>query len=268
MSKHYGGNYFVRHKAMNALTLATAAAVASSVILISNLGGAASAYAVSGPGCITQECPTPTPTASVTPTSTPTDTPTDGSDDSGAIQTVPPVAPTDSLTDAPTDSTGVNADPGAPSDDASVDANNPDRLGCDESGWVKLSSLQGKYIYGVGASQSDWNNSSRTATVTFLAQASATIGVSLSASINTSINGLIVEAKADFGVTLSTSVTAGISNSISTTVPAHDTMNATYGVWRRRFNGTTYWQYSNCALSSHAFTAYAPYQVGWYLWEG
>ena len=132
---------------------------------------------------------------------------------------------------------------------------------------MKLNSLQGRYIDAVGASQSDWNNSSRTATVTFTAQASATVGVSVSGSINSSINGLIVDAKADFGISVSTSVTAGLSNSISTDVPAHDTMNATYGVWRRRMTGTSYWQYSNCTVKSNAFTFYAPYQVGWYLWE-
>jgi hypothetical protein len=79
---------------------------------------------------------------------------------------------------------------------------------------------------------------------------------------------LIAKAKSDFGVTLSSSITATLGNSISTIIPPHKTVNAEYGVWRRKFTGTTHYQYSSCAVSSHAVTAYGPYRVGWYIWNG
>lgn len=262
----------MRASLRHALTAATTAG--SAALLICTLSTSGPAFAVGGPGCEQDTCPTSTPTATPTdtPTATPTDTPTDGSiddSDSGAIETAPPATPSEALTDGPTDQAGTDADPAAPS--TGMDPNSgvsPDGNYCVPEGWYTPSTLYGKYMRGVGPVQSDANGTSRSASVTFTAQASGTVGVSVSTEVNVSMKALIASANTKFGISLSTSVTASLSNSISTTVPAHQTVNAEYGVWRRKFTGTTHYQYSSCGVTSHSVTAYGPYRTGWYLWEG
>ncbi|WP_328473637.1 hypothetical protein [Streptomyces sp. NBC_00448] len=249
--------------------LAATAAVGGAALLVCSLGAGTSA-ALGAPGCEQDTCPTASPTPTPTET-TPTPAPTDGSNDdgdSGVIETAPPATPTETLTDAPTDPAGTAADPAAPTDGDIYNGVSPDGIYCIPGGWYTPTKMYGKYMRPVGAVQSDVNNTSRSATVTFNAQASATVGVSLSSKINVSVGALLAKIKAEYEITLSASVTASLSNSISTTIPAHKTVNAEYGVWRSKFTGTTHYQYADCAVTSHVVTAYGPYRVGWYLWEG
>jgi hypothetical protein len=192
----------------------------------------------------------------------------DGNDDSGTLSTLPPVDPMETdLTDAPTDPAGVSSQPAAPTDSPSGIA--PAGVYCDNYGGIyKSTSLGGKYIRGVGAPQSNYNGTSNKESTTFTAEATGTVGISISGSVKVSINELVSVQEATFGLNLSASLTAKLGNSVTATIPPHKTVNAKYGVWRRRITGTSYYLYSNCTRSTPStIVSYTPYTVGWYTWE-
>ena len=60
----------MRNRTTNRLAIAAAATVASSVMILTNIGGSGAAYAISNPGCLQDTCPTATPTTTPTPTPT------------------------------------------------------------------------------------------------------------------------------------------------------------------------------------------------------
>ncbi|EDY55551.1 MULTISPECIES: hypothetical protein [Streptomyces] len=192
----------------------------------------------------------------------------DGNDDSGALTTLPPVDPPETnLTDEPTDPAAASSAPALPTD--SPTGNAPAGVYCDNAGGVyKPTSLGGKYIHAIGPSQSNYNGTTHSETTTFSAEASGTVGVSLSGSVKVSANELVARQEATYGISFSVSLTAKLGNSVTATIPSHKTVSAKYGVWRRHITGISYILYSNCTHSAPStISSYTPYTVGWYTWQ-
>ncbi|GGN34048.1 hypothetical protein GCM10011578_074480 [Streptomyces fuscichromogenes] len=191
----------------------------------------------------------------------------DGNDDSGALTTVPPVDPSETdLTDEPTDPAAASSEPAAPTDEPS--GNDPNGLYCDRESIYKPTSLGGRYIHAIGPYQSNYNGTSNNETTTFSAEATGTVGISLSGSLKVSLNELVSRQEATYGINFSASLTAKLGNSITATIPPHKTVSAKYGVWRRKITGTSYILYSNCTTSAKStIISYTPYTVGWYTWQ-
>ncbi|MGW3312099.1 hypothetical protein ACWDG9_36580 [Streptomyces sp. NPDC001073] len=190
----------------------------------------------------------------------------DGNDDDGTLSTLPPVDPAETdLTDAPTDPAAVTSEPAVPTDTPSGNA--PAGRFCDSGGVYWPTHLGGRYIRAIGAPQSNYNGTSSKESSTFSAEASGTVGISFSGSLKVTLSELVSRQEATFGVNLSASLTAKLGNSVTASIPAHKTLNAKYGVWRRRVTGTSYYVYSNCESSKPStIVSYTPYTVGWYTW--
>ncbi|MGW3291879.1 hypothetical protein ACWDR3_45390 [Streptomyces sp. NPDC001002] len=191
----------------------------------------------------------------------------DGNDDDGTLTTVPPVDPTETdLTDAPTDPAAVTSEPADPTDAPSANAADPHL--CDSSKVYKPTSKKGRYIHAVGPYQSNYNNTSNKESTTFTAKASGTVGVSLTGSLKVTLNELVSKQETTYGINFSASLTAELGNSVTATIPPHKTVNAKYGVWRRRIIGTSYYVLPSCShYKVSTIVSYTPYTVGWYTWE-
>jgi hypothetical protein len=191
----------------------------------------------------------------------PSPSPSDSAPDDSTVYTAPPATPEETNLFDPTDPAAE------PTEDPGM--NHPGGNYCDwYGGYYEVTANNGRYMRGVGASQSNYNSTSHTMTSTFTATASATVGVSLSASTEVSINALIAKQKATLGITLSSSLTATLSNSVTATASPHKTINATYGVWRQKITGRTWRVYSNCTVTAkRTVVSYSPWKVGWYVWE-
>ncbi|MCX4706949.1 hypothetical protein [Streptomyces sp. NBC_01373] len=192
----------------------------------------------------------------------------DGNDDSGTLTTLPPVDPPETdLTDAPTDPAAATSEPAAATDSPSSGIA-PAGVYCDPGGVYKPTSLGGRYIRAIGPYQSNYNGTSNTESTTFTAEASGTVGITLSGSLKVSLNELVSRQEVTYGINLSASLTAKLGNSVTAKIPPHTTVSAKYGVWRRRITGTSFTLYSNCVHStSSTIVSYTPYTVGWYTWQ-
>ncbi|MEV5873986.1 hypothetical protein AB0L75_07090 [Streptomyces sp. NPDC052101] len=195
-------------------------------------------------------------------------TPQDGNDDTpGLLNTVPPATPAESLTDAPTDP-ALDRDPDIPGGTCTPGQKCPAAGDCDESRWFKASSLGGKYHQAVGPSQSNYNGTSEKEDVDFTAKVSGTVGASFSGQITTKVSDVLTEVSTQYNVTLHASVTAELGNVVHVkNVPPHKTVHAQYGVWRRKFTGTAYYEHHTCFLTKNQVTGYGPMYVGWYTWD-
>lgn len=205
------------------------------------------------------------PTASTT---TATATPQDGNDDSdGVLNSAPPAAPTESLSDAPTDP-ALDTEPDIPGGACEPGQKCPAAGDCDESRWFKPTSLGGKYHKAVGASQSNYNGTNEKEDMDFTAEVSGTVGASFTGQIATKVDAVLAEVSAQYSVTLQASITAKLGNVVHVkAVPPHKTVHAKYGVWRRKFTGTAYYQHHTCYLTKNHVTGYGPMHVGWYTWD-
>lgn len=204
---------------------------------------------------------TPSPVAA-------TATPQDGNDDSaGLLNTAPPATPTESLSDAPTDP-ALDDEPDIPGDTCAPGQKCPAVGDCDESKWFKPASLGGKYHFAVGAGQSNYNGTHEKQDMDFTAKVSGTVGASFSGQITTKVSAVLAEVSTQFSVTLHASVTAELGNAVHVkNVPPGKTVHAQYGVWRRKFTGTAYYQHHTCYLTHNNVTGYGPMYVGWYTWD-
>ncbi|MFF9819693.1 hypothetical protein [Streptomyces sp. NPDC014006] len=187
-------------------------------------------------------------------------------EDDSTLQTAPPPAPTES---GLVDVTDPNAEP-TPTATQDPGMNHPGSQYCEEyGGKYRPTSKNGKYMRAVGPTQHNYNNTSRDMPMTFTATASGTVGVTLSASGETSVSAMVAAQKVTYGMSLSTSLTATLSNSVNPTAPPHTTISASYGVWREKITGVTYRLYSNCQQSPYrTIVSYTPWYVGWYVWQG
>jgi hypothetical protein len=114
---------------------------------------------------------------------------------------------------------------------------------------------------GVGAGQSNYNGTSRKAIMTFTATVSGTVSLTHNATITVKAAKLIAGGELAAGVNLSASLTASLGNTVTVEAPPRTTINAVYGIWRKKTIG----QYAICGGSSQTVTAYTPWKVGWHL---
>ncbi|MFC4121203.1 hypothetical protein [Nonomuraea zeae] len=112
----------------------------------------------------------------------------------------------------------------------------------------------------VGPTQANHNGTNRAATSTFSATVSGTVSIAWNVSGSLKVDRLIAGAEVATGVNLSASLTASLGNSIAVPTPAHKTVVATYGVWRKKTKGI----YHVCGVGQKRVTAWTPYFVGWY----
>ena len=182
----------------------------------------------------------------------------DGNDDDGTLTTLPPVDPEETdLTDAPTDPAVVTSEPAAPTD--TPGGNAPAGRFCDSGGVYRPTHLGGSYF---GAPQSNYNGTNSKESSTFSAEASGTIGIIFSGSLGGTLSELasgIHFRRQSAGITDRETGQFGVRYH-----PAHKTLNAKYGVWRRRVTGAGYYVYSNCESSKPStIVSYTPYTPGW-----
>jgi hypothetical protein len=127
---------------------------------------------------------------------------------------------------------------------------------------------KGRKIKGIGPTQSNYNQGSRTATSKFIAEAGGEAGVAISGELKTSVKAMVGEIEAKYGVELSLKMNAKIGNWIEVKTPPKKTSFGKYGVWRMKNTGTSYTIYSNCQTSAKkTVTSYTPWYVGWHVWE-
>ncbi|MDX3575619.1 hypothetical protein [Streptomyces sp. FL07-04A] len=190
-------------------------------------------------------------------------------DTSVVVNTEPPRAtePADTdVVDVP--ASQVNAEPDIPGNGDSGPGNHPGGQICDRTA-VYTPTAKGKdYHVGIGAPNANHNGTSHTARSSFTAEASGTVGISISAGLSITIEAMIGKIEQKYNVDLSASLTAKLGNNMQVDTPAHKTTHATYGVYRLRSQGTSYVIYSNCQTSAKkTITSYTPHYVGWYMWE-
>jgi hypothetical protein len=126
----------------------------------------------------------------------------------------------------------------------------------------------GKIHAGVGATQANYNGTSRTARSWFKSEVGGEIGITISGEAKVSGGVIIAELEAKYGVDLSAKLTAKIGNEIQIDTPPKKTTYGKFGVWRMKNTGTSYTMYSNCKTSpKKTVTTHTPWYVGWYLWE-
>lgn len=125
-----------------------------------------------------------------------------------------------------------------------------------------------RYHQGVGATNANYNGTSRTARTTFTSEVTGEVGVSVSAGLKTSVRFLVAKTEVQWNVSLSTKMTAKVGNQISVDTPPHRSTHGKYGVYRLKTTGVSYLMYSNCKTSAQqTVTSYIPMRVGWYIWE-
>ncbi|MFI1539586.1 hypothetical protein [Streptomyces anandii] len=190
-------------------------------------------------------------------------------DTSVVINTEPPqtTEPTDTdVADVPADQ--VDVQPDIPGSGDSGSGNHPGGQICDRVN-VYTPTAKGKdYHVGVGAPNANHNGTNHTAKSSFTAEASGTVGISVSGGLTISVNAMIGKIEQKYNVDLSASLTAKLGNNIQVDTPAHKTTHASYGIYRLRNQGTSYVIYSNCQTSAKkTVTSYTPHYVGWYIWE-
>ncbi|WP_138902446.1 hypothetical protein [Streptomyces albidochromogenes] len=126
----------------------------------------------------------------------------------------------------------------------------------------------GRKHKGVGATQSNYNGTTRTARSTFISEVTGEVGVSVTAGLSTSVDAMIGKIEAKYDVELSAKLTAKLGNNVAVDTPPKTTTNAKFGVWRLKNTGVSYVIYSNCQGSAKKnITSYSPMKVGWHLWE-
>jgi hypothetical protein len=185
--------------------------------------------------------------------------------DGAVINTAPPEEPEENVTEVPDDA--VTDEPtytGKPDP-----ADTPNGRDCGATQFVYRPTSQGRqYHRGVGPTNANYNNTSRTARSTFTSEVTGEVGVAISGDLETSVGAMFAKIKEKFNVTVSAKLTAKLGNSISVDTPAHKTTHARYGVWRLKHTGVSYVIHTNCTTSPEkTVVSYSPYRVGWYLWE-
>ncbi|MFD8810402.1 hypothetical protein ACFV23_02600 [Streptomyces sp. NPDC059627] len=194
------------------------------------------------------------------------DTPTD----TGVVINSEPPQETDpadtDLVDVPADQ--VNVEPDIPGSGSTGDGNHPGAQRCEVERVYTPTYKGGDHHKGIGAPQANTNNTSHTATSTFTAEVSGTVGVTYTGHLSVSVEAMIGKIEAKWDLSLSASMTTKLGNAMSVPTPAHTTTHASYGVYRVRTQGTSYVITENCKISSKStVTSYTPHYVGWYIWE-
>jgi hypothetical protein len=144
----------------------------------------------------------------------------------------------------------------------------PDASAC-EPGYRYYPTTKDKdYQKGVGATQSNYNGTTRDAKSTFTSEITGEVGIAYTGELKVGGSIAVAEIEGKFGVNVSVKLTAKLGNTIAVTTPPKTTTNARYGVYRLKSYGYSQYVYTNCNRGTkNNVTIYTPRRVGWYLWE-
>ncbi|HEY9439732.1 MAG TPA: hypothetical protein VIS29_14005 [Streptomyces sp.] len=124
------------------------------------------------------------------------------------------------------------------------------------------------YHKGVGATQANYNGTSRTARSEFISEVTGEVGIAASAGVKVSGSALVVEIEGEYHVDLSAKLTAKLGNKISVDTPSKYTTYGSYGVYRLKSAGYSQYTYTNCTKGAKKNgTVYTPHRIGWAIWE-
>ncbi|MGW5277036.1 hypothetical protein ACWEQP_31750 [Streptomyces sp. NPDC004044] len=185
------------------------------------------------------------------------------SDDPEAVNTAPPAEPEETgLVDDPEPEPEETVRPSKPGDTTNGEY-------CGPTQKIYTPKTKGaRYHKGVGPTNANYNDTSRTARSIFTSEVTGEVGVSVTGGLSTSIDVMIAKIEGKHEVNLTAKLTAKLGNSIQVDTPPKKTTNAKYGVYRLKNTGTSYTIYSNCKTTAKkTITSYTPMKVGWYLWE-
>lgn len=140
--------------------------------------------------------------------------------------------------------------------------------GACSAGWKYRSTGRGADThFKVGATQSNFNGTSGTASSTFSAKVSGTASVTVSGGANVGVSAKLASVQATYGLAVKASMTASLGNSITVSIPSKRTVNADYGAWRAYTTGFEEYYTANCAVTQRkSVTMYSPYKIGWRTW--
>jgi hypothetical protein len=112
------------------------------------------------------------------------------------------------------------------------------------------------------------NGTGSSAKVTFTAQETGTVGMSVSIGAKANAGVILASAETSLNIDFSASMSTTIGNSIQITVPAGWYGYGQYGVWRTQVKGIYYYLLSSCAKGTFYGTVYAwlPRSRGWNTW--
>ena len=151
---------------------------------------------------------------------------------------------------------------------ASKPSDSPNAEHCTPKNVYRATANHGRRLAGIGATQSNYNATSRTARSWFKARAGGEVTLKVSGELKVSANSLIGTIEATYNVGLEPKIYAEIGNEMQVDTPPHKTTNGKYGVWRLYNSGVSYTIYSNCQTSAKStVTSLTPWYVGWHLWE-
>jgi hypothetical protein len=190
--------------------------------------------------------------------------------DDTVLQPGPPTPPEEDVTEIPPEDVDKAPDvPEEPTPGGKPPTDRPDAEHCGPTQNIyRPTANKGKKIRGIGPTQSNYNEGSRTLTSKFIAEAGGEAGVAVSGELKTSVKAMVGEIEAKYGVELSLKMNAKIGNWVEVKTPPKKTTFGKYGVWRMKNTGTSYTIYSNCQTSpKRTVTSYTPWYVGWHVWE-
>jgi hypothetical protein len=178
------------------------------------------------------------------------------------LQPGPPPEEDQGLVPAPTEEAELPPTSSKPEDGTNADYCGPPK------NVYKPTANHGRVHAPVGATQANYNGTSRTARSWFKSEAGGEIGISVSGEVKVSGNVMLAEIEGKYGVDLSAKLTVKIGNEMQVDTPPKKTTYGRYGVWRMKNTGTSYTIYSNCKTSPKSTViSHTPWTVGWYLWE-
>jgi hypothetical protein len=180
------------------------------------------------------------------------------------VETAPPAEPEE----GDLDENGAGEEVQTPTEAPPKDPQVPPAAACEDGYFWESTKKYKDYHKGVGATQSNYNGTSRTAKSTFTSEVSGTITVGVSGKLKAKASVAVAEIESEYGYNLSVSLTAKIGNSISVNTPSKTSTNAKYGVYRLKSAGYSQYHYANCTKGvKHNATLYTPHRIGWYIWE-
>jgi hypothetical protein len=182
------------------------------------------------------------------------------------VETVPPLEPEETdLVEVPP---SVDLEDEVSDLPSSKPSDFPDASAC-EPGYRYYPTTKDKdYHRGVGATNSNYNGTTRTARSTFTSEVTGEVGLAFRGELGVEGKIAVVKMEAKFGVELSLKLTAKLGNTITVETPPKTTTNARYGVYRLKSYGYSQYIYNNCNRGTkNNVTIYTPRRVGWYLWE-
>jgi hypothetical protein len=199
--------------------------------------------------------------------------------DTSVVETAAPPEPEETdlvegapTSEAPAPTTSPAPDPTLGDVDTDLPTSKPsatlDARAC-EPGYRYTPTSKGKdYHKGVGAEQTNYNGTSRTAKSTFTSEVTGKVGIAYSGELKVGGSAAVIEIEGKFGVELSVELTAKLGNTIAVDTPSKHSTHARYGVYRLKSYGYSQYLYANCTRGvKKNVTIYTPRRVGWVLWE-